>query len=69
MSRWNSASKKLTPDKILNGYYYNRDDSSFKEALLQLLAIIANSYLTLDEDISKIRSSIKEVDKSQRRFE
>ena len=60
---------KLTPDKILNGYYYNRDDSSFKEALLQFLAIIANSYLTLDEDISKIRSSIKEVDKSQRRFE
>jgi len=59
---------KLTPDKILNGYYYNRDDSSFKEALLQLLAIIANSYLTLDEDISKIRSSIKEVDRKQERF-
>ena len=69
MSRWNSASKKLTPDKILNGYYYNRDDSSFKEALLQLLAIIANSYLTIDEDVDKIRRSLKGFDKDQQRFE
>jgi|TARA_Y100000310_G_scaffold303429_1_gene341769 hypothetical protein len=60
---------RLTPDKILNGYYYNRDQSSYREALLQLLAIIANSYLTLDEDISKVRSSIKEMDKRQERFE
>tara|TARA_Y100000310_G_scaffold246233_1_gene251425 strand:+ start:289 stop:480 length:192 start_codon:yes stop_codon:yes gene_type:complete len=59
---------KLTPDKILNGYYYNRDQSSYREALLQLLAIIANSYLTLDEDVNRIRRSLKMEDKKQERF-
>lgn len=61
--------RRLTPEKILNGYYYNRDHESFREALLQLLAIIANSYLTLDEDVDRIRSALKMEDKKQKRFE
>jgi hypothetical protein len=61
--------QRLTPDKILNGYYYNRDTASYREAKLQLLALIANSYYTVDEDLDKIRSALKMEDKKQKRFE
>ena len=62
------ALRKLSPEKILNQYYYNRDREAFRECLLQLIAIIANSYLTIDEDMSSIRCSILEEDKKQERF-
>ena len=61
--------QRLSPEKILNGYYYNRDQEAYREALLQLLAIIANSYLTIDEDVDRIRRSLKGFDKDQQRFE
>ena len=61
--------QRLSPEKILNGYYYSRDQEAYREAMLQLLAIIANSYLTIDEDVDRIRRSLKGFDKDQQRFE
>jgi len=60
---------RLSPEKILNGYYYNRDQEAYREALLQLLAIIANSFLTTDVELDKIRTAVSELDKQQQRFE
>jgi len=60
---------RLSPEKILNMYYYNRDQEAYREALLQLLAIIANSFLTTDVELDKIRSAVSKLDNQQQRFE
>ncbi len=48
---------------IMNNYYANFDKLAFQQAVVELLAVIANSYDTVDKELSSIRQLISRKDK------
>tara|TARA_R100000789_G_scaffold95035_1_gene95291 strand:+ start:589 stop:750 length:162 start_codon:yes stop_codon:yes gene_type:complete len=52
----------------MSKYYYSRDNQTFQECLLELLAIIATSYEEVDKELSFLRSAVLGEDKEQTNF-
>ena len=61
-------SRVNTARKTMSKYYYSRDNQTFQECLLELLAIIATSYEEVDKELSFLRSAVLGEDKEQTKF-
>tara|TARA_R100000353_G_C6507784_1_gene195829 strand:- start:163 stop:312 length:150 start_codon:yes stop_codon:yes gene_type:complete len=49
----------------MNNYYANFDKLAFQQAVVELLAVIANSYDTVDKELSSLRQLISKKDKDK----
>jgi hypothetical protein len=58
----------MKASKVLSGYYHCRDTDSFRQCLLELLAIIATSYEEVDEELSFLRQAVLGKDKENPGF-
>jgi hypothetical protein len=58
----------MKASKVLSGYYHCRDTDSFRQCLLELLAIIATSYEEVEEELSFLRRAVLGEDKEQTKF-
>ena len=54
-----------TTKSIMNNYYANFDKLAFQQAVVELLAVIANSYDTVDKELSSLRQLISKKDKDK----
>jgi hypothetical protein len=60
-----TVKNKLKAYKVLSGYYHSRDTDSFRQCLLELLAIIATSYEEVEEELSFLRQAVLGEDRRQ----
>jgi hypothetical protein len=59
----------MTVPKIMSKYYYSRDYQAFQECLVELLAVIAESYEEVDAELSFLRQAVLGEDKGQSRLD